>query len=413
MSNSKKKCLLLSEIFPPKVGGSGRWFWEIYRRLHHSHVVTVAGEHPEAASLHGWHAFPLYRIPLTMNQWGIRSFSALSRYVGLFRQVRRIAVQEQISIVHSGRCLPEGWIAWMLKKICGLPYCCYVHGEDVAAAGTSRELSMMVRQVLGCADYLIANSLNTKNLLTVDWKISADRIRVLYPGTDTQRFLPKCGDSTLRTDPAWRDKTVILTAGRLQRRKGHDMLIRALPQIREAIPGIHYAIAGDGDQRQFLEQLAAENGVSGHVQFLGENTDEQLLTCYQDCDLFALPNRQDGEDIEGFGIVLLEAQACGKPVLAGASGGTAETMNPGVTGLVVPCEQPGPLAEEIIRLLLDPCRCREMGTAAREWVVRNFDWSAQSTQAAQLFDIPLADPDDRCLVPRLEVKRQPTLHRIV
>jgi phosphatidylinositol alpha-1,6-mannosyltransferase len=179
---------------------------------------------------------------------------------------------------------------------------------------------------------------------------------------------------------------VVLTVGRLQKRKGHDMMIRALGAIREAHPEVLYAVAGEGEERGALTALASELGVTGQVQFLGEVRDEELLGCYRQCDLFSLPNRQVGRDVEGFGMVLLEAQACGKPVLAGASGGTAETMQLGQTGRVTPCDEPAPLAAEVIDLLSDADLREQMGRAARVWVADHFDWDALRRQAERLFD---------------------------
>src|SRR5205085_2921857 len=124
-----------------------------------------------------------------------------------------------------------------------------------------------------------------------------------------------------------------------------------LPAIRQVFPDVLYAIVGDGPEREYLQHLAADTGVEHCVQFLGEMQDDRLLTCYQQCDLFALPNRQVDKDIEGFGMVLLEAQSCGKAVLAGASGGTAETMQVAQTGRIVCCDTPEPLAAQVIDML--------------------------------------------------------------
>ncbi len=120
-----------------------------------------------------------------------------------------------------------------------------------------------------------------------------------------------------------------------------------------------------------LRALVRNEGLTEHVQFLGEVNDEQLLRCYQQCDLFVLPNRQVGNDIEGFGMVLLEAQACGKPVLAGASGGTAETMRIPETGRIVSCDSPERLAGVVIELLNNASLRTQMGQAGRQWVVEN------------------------------------------
>lgn len=303
--------------------------------------------------------------------------------------MQRVVLHENVTQLHCGRCLPEGWLAFMMKKLCRVPYVCYVHGEDVESAATSRELTWMVQRILANADYLIANSQNTARLLTENWTLPESHVRVLHPGVDTSRFVPAARSEFARDELGWKDRTVVLTVGRLQERKGHDVMIEALSTIREAVPDVLFAIVDDGEQADRLKQLVQQHGVADHVQFLGEVNDETMIRCYQQCDLFALPNRQVGRDIEGFGMVLVEAQACGRPVLAGASGGTRETMDIGRTGVVVPCEKAEALATEVTRLLLDRDGLEEMGKAARPWVVEHLDWNALSKQAAEQFGIEL------------------------
>jgi phosphatidylinositol alpha-1,6-mannosyltransferase len=164
-------------------------------------------------------------------------------------------------------------------------------------------------------------------------------------------------------------------------------LIQALPTIREKHPNVLYAILGDGEEKALLQLLAQAIGVSDSVQFLGEASDQQLLQCYQQCDLFVLPNRSIGRDVEGFGMVLLEAQACGKPVVAGASGGTAETMRVIESGRIVPCETPDPLASTINDLLSNRSQLVQMGERGRAWVCERFDWEALSREAAEVFQM--------------------------
>jgi phosphatidylinositol alpha-1,6-mannosyltransferase len=164
------------------------------------------------------------------------------------------------------------------------------------------------------------------------------------------------------------------------------MLIRAMPALRRAVPDVLYAIIGDGEERRTLENLVAQLGLGHAVQFLGQLPDDAARVCYQQCDLFALPNRRVGDDFEGFGMVLLEAQACGKPVVAGDSGGTAETMRVGETGFVVPCDTPDALAGLLGKQLTDPGRLADLGRAARNWVVQSFAWDVLCRQAARLFD---------------------------
>jgi phosphatidylinositol alpha-1,6-mannosyltransferase len=392
--------LLLSEIFPPRTGGSGRWFWETYRRLPREEYCIAAGEHPQAAAFDRTHDLRVHRLPLTLTAWGLRSIAGIRGYWKALWALRPILRRENIRIIHVGRCLPEGVIALAVKKFFGTPYLCYIHGEDITTARDSREHTWLVKHVLRYARMLIANSRNTAHVLREEWEIEADKVHVLHPGVDTDYFSPAGPEPPIRERMGWNGRAVVLTVGRLQKRKGHDMMIRALPRICQAVPNVLYAIAGDGDELASLKVLAQTEGVADHVQFLGEITDEKLLECYQQCDLFALPNRQFGTDIEGFGMVLLEAQSCGKSVLAGDSGGTAETMRLDQTGRIVDCTEPEPLATAVVESLMDEPRRKQMGQAAREWVVNEFDWSSLSRQAERLFHI-IGSPDSRVNAPAL------------
>jgi phosphatidyl-myo-inositol dimannoside synthase len=387
--------LLLSDIFPPKTGGSGRWFWEIYRRLPRQSFLMAVGEDPRQNEFDRTHDLRVMRLPLAMRAWGIVSLEGLRGYARAIRRLRRLIASERIGMIHSSRCLPEGVMALALKLCTRVPYACYVHGEDVGTACSSREHRWLADRVLRHASFLIANSRNTERILIEEWGVAAERIRLLHPGVDTDRFEPDARNPSLRAELGWADRPVVLTVGRLQLRKGHDRMIRALSSVREAIPTVLYAIAGDGEERAALEDLVANQGLGAHVQFLGEIDDDRLVRCYQQCDVFVLPNRQVGGDIEGFGMVLLEAQACGKPVVAGASGGTAETMRIPETGLVVPCDGPDALADVVCDLLTDPDRRARMGAAAREWVVERFDWESLSRQAQAMFHsrFPIVAPE--------------------
>jgi phosphatidylinositol alpha-1,6-mannosyltransferase len=378
--------LLISEIFPPRTGGSGRWFWEIYRRLPRENYVIAAGMDPRQEEFDRSHNLRLVRLPLTLPSWGIRSLRALRGYWRALRGLRRVVKGEPVRKIHCGRCLPEGLMGLALKYWYGLSYVCYVHGEEISYATTSRELSWLLRQVLRSAEFVIANSRNTERLLSEQWQLPAERVRLLHPGVDTERFHPGPRDPDVRARLGWGNRPVVLTVGRLQKRKGHDQMILALPTIRRTVPNVLYAIVGDGEERTILEELAAREGLTNHVVFMGELDDANLVTCYQQCDLFVLPNRQVGQDIEGFGMVLLEAQACGKAVIAGASGGTAETMNIPETGQIVDCTSPAGLASLVARWLAEPARLALMGQAARAWVVEHYDWSALVRQATHLFE---------------------------
>jgi len=379
--------LLVTEVFPPQTGGSGRWFWELYRRMPQRECVIVAGEHPRQEAFDRGHDLRLRRAPLSFTTWGIASFQGLQQYGAAAARLARLARRENVRILHCGKCLPEGLLGRMLKLWRGLPYVCYVHGEELNLASGSRELTWLTRRVLHGAEFAIANSRNTFHLLRNTWGLPDDRIRVLHPGVDTKKFVAAPRNVQWRAERGWCDRRVVLTVGRLQKRKGHDVMLRALAQIVRGAPDVLYAIVGDGEEHSSLIELVGQLGLSSHVQFVGEVDDDELLRCYQQCDLFVLPNREVGGDIEGFGMVLLEAQSCGQAVVAGVSGGTAETMRVPETGRLVRCDSPDELAQVVSGLLGDPAQLSAMRETARQWVVRRFDWSALTRQAAELFGI--------------------------
>lgn len=386
-----KRTLLLSDIFPPRTGGSGRWLWEIYRRLPTEMVSFVVGEAPSQQDFDRALRHSIIRLPLTFEDWSITRWRSAKQYASLIRRVARRARESKCEVLHCGRCLPEGLIALGVKRLTGKPYLCYVHGEDVNVVKSSRHYSFLLRRVLHGASLLIANSDSSRRLLEEDWRVPRAKIRVLYPGVDTTLFVPSPGIDR-RAELGWSDRLVLMTVGRLQKRKGHDVMIAGLPHLRRRFPNILYCIVGEGEERPFLEQEAKRLGVEDLVQFAGEIDDRALVERYQHIDLFVLANRQIGGDIEGFGIVLLEAQACGKPVLAGTSGGTAETMSIPETGWVVPCDRPEPIVEAITELLGDPDRRRRMGEAARRRAVERFDWTSLAREAREVFEAAFETP---------------------
>jgi phosphatidylinositol alpha-1,6-mannosyltransferase len=378
------KALVLAQVFPPRRGGSGQWLWELYRRIG-TDVHVVAGATDGDAAFDRESTLSIERVPLDFSSWGITSIPAAAQYIRTFARVRRVASRTRADSIHCGKSLPEGLLGAAIGRVSGLPLLIYVHGEELTLAAASRELRWLTRIVLQRAQTILANSQHTKQLLVESWSAVPEKVVVMHPGVDTAKFVPAPPSAAIRQRLGWTDRRVILTVGALQKRKGQDMMIRALPAIRSRCPDVLYAIAGEGWERSYLESLAQSCGVSEAVQFRGAPAETELIDSYQQCDVFALPNRQVGWDFEGFGIVLLEAQACGRPVITGRSGGTAETMQPGHTGEVVPCETPEQLAAVTADLLDDPRRRSTLGANARQSVCTHFDWNILSQHASALF----------------------------
>lgn len=359
--------------------------WELYSRLPRGQFTLAADESVGSEEFDLSHDVSIIRLPLKFNSWGAIGCHRTASYYRAYARLGKLVRARDIRSIHASNCLPEGFLAWLVYRRLGLPYIIYVHGEELNVVGNSRELTWMTRRVYRDAAMVIANSHNTARILRDAWPVSEDRLRVMHPGVDTSHFRPAPRDRDVRRRLAWDDRPVVLTVGRLTKRKGQDQLIRALPAIAEAIPDVLYAIVGNGDERQRLEQLAVETGVSDRVVFHGELATAELLAAYQQCDVFALPNRVVDGDFEGFGMVLLEAQACGKPVIAGDSGGTVEATNAPHSGRIVRQHYPEELSTAVIELLRDESLRTKMGAIGREWVQTNFDWAPLVARAAVLF----------------------------
>ncbi len=375
--------LVLSAVFPPRIGGSGRWLWELFRRLEGHDVRVVATDAPGAAEFDATSPLRIIREPLEFSNWGLIDPRGGHQYLRAALRINRLVTEFRPDMIHCGRALPEGLLGLMISRWRGLPFSCFAHGEELTLADKSRELRYLSRRVLAGAAAVIANTRHTKEIVVNGFGVSPEKVIVLHPGVDATQFTPAAPDPTAREALGWTGRRVVLTVGALTKRKGQDMMIRALPAIRRRCPDVLYAIVGEGLEKKYLQDLVAEHHVDDLVQFRGIPSDDHLIRCYQQCDLFALANRQVDWDIEGFGIVLLEAQACGKPVIAGASGGTQEAIDPGQTGELVKCETPEPLADAVCAFLENPRKCEEFGARGRRWVVERFDWPVLARQANQ------------------------------
>ena len=291
--------------------------------------------------------------------------------------------------MHAGCVLPEGLVGAAVAARLGVPLLIYAHGEEVRGADLGRELNALARLAFRRAGLVVANTRTTAGLLTEDWGLPAGKVRVLHPGVDAARFTPAPPDpaagAAARAALGWGDRPVVLTIGRLQRRKGQDVMIRALPAIRKAVPDVLYAVVGGGESERELRELAGAEGVADAVHFHGAVGETAMLSAHRHCDLFALPNRDVGTDSEGFGIVLLEAAACGRATLCGTAGGTGEAVEDGVTGVRTDGGDPAAVAAAVVALLTDPARRAAMGRAGRARVERSFDWPALVGPAADLF----------------------------
>lgn len=370
-----KKILLITENFPPIEGGSGRWFWELYSRLPRENIIIATNSCSGGDEFDKSHSLNVIRIPLSSPEWGFASKRGISFYWHSLNRLRKIVKEHNIEEVHCGRVIHEGVVAWLLKKVTGIPYKCFIHGEDIDTAATSREHFWMVKKVCENSQKLICNSENSARLAVELGYTKPKHCEVMHPGVDLELFHPRPENTEFKNKMGWTGKTVLLTVGRLQRRKGQDYMIKALPMLLEKIPNLLYVVVGSGDCFDDLVKEVNDLNLHGSVQILTTLNDEDLICSYQNCDLFVLPNRTIGSDIEGFGMVLVEAQACGKGVVAGNSGGTRETMAIGKTGCIIDCNSPQEIYKGILPILQNS-EFKLWELNSRIFVEKNLGWDA-------------------------------------
>jgi len=324
------RLLVLTELFLPTKGGTAVWAAEVYKRLGGKEIHIITADVPGAAGVDALHPNTIHRLNLKRVPW-LRPES-LAMYARFFFKALALALTHRFDAVHAFRALPEGLAAWAVARLTFRPVVIYAHGEELTTWGHGGKYKAM-RFALRHADQVIANSEHTRDTL-LEMGIEAARITIIYPGVDVSVFKPGLDTTGLRESlgiPP--DARLVFSVGRLSRRKGFDQVIRAVAQLRESSMSVHYVLAGIGEDRDYLASLIREHNLQNVAHMIGKVTDQDLPRWLNTCDVFAMPNREIDGDNEGFGMVFIEAAACGKPVLAGNAGGTGSAVLDGATGL--------------------------------------------------------------------------------
>lgn len=368
--------LLLATDFPPSIGGIQTLTWEIYSRLADLTRLAVAPAAPAAlrGEAAGPGALPLMRTPRLLAP-GWPTLHYLRHAAGLIQRQRRPP-----ALLHCNH-LFAGIAGWWLRRRWGLPYVVWVHGEEL----TKCRLPRLARATLASAAAICCNSAFT-----------AGQVRQYLHG----RRVPPLHQVVLGASGAWRTTPprarpgplpTILTVARLEQRdryKGVDTALAAMARLRDHGHAFRYQIAGDGDDRAYLEALAGSLGLGQQVEFLGRLPDNDLMAAYDRCDIFLLCSREQptprGLGFEGFGIALLEANARGKAVVGGRSGGITTAVLDGETGLLADPASAGAVADALERLLRDPELRARLGAQGRARVEAEYNWEHAAEQVRAL-----------------------------
>ncbi|GAB2720088.1 glycosyltransferase family 4 protein [Paenibacillus thermoaerophilus] len=348
MSATRKNILLVTGVFPPGIGGMQNYYYNICK--HSSHNTTVLAPIYTNADCEAFDAgqpFRIVRKPFLKNE-KINPFDVFKMFV----YTRKLIAEHRIDVTIYGYIL-VGIIGLILNWMYGHKYVISLHGKDVLETRRFPVVNAIIRLILRRAAGILTNSEYTKKL-TMELGIPAEKIKVVYPGVDDV-YEPMPKDPELVAEYGLAGKYTLITVSRLVRRKGHDMVIRSMPRILEKIPNAVYMVVGDGPERRDLEALAAKLGVSRQVIFTGRVSDAELPKYFNLGDLFIMPSRlmERKGDVEGFGIVYLEAASCRKPVIGGNSGGVVEAVLNERTGLLVDPTSIDEIVQAVVRIHSD------------------------------------------------------------
>lgn len=381
MTKGKYRYLVISELFLPTKGGTAVWFDEVYRRIGGREIHIVTADVPGAAEYDNSHSNTIHRVSLNRHWW-LRPES-LAMYVKLFFKTFRVALLHKIDAVHAGRVLPEGLVGLVVARLFRKPLVIYAHGEEITTWRQSGKFKVMVFTYRH-ADIVIANSDFTRDeLLKIG--VANEKIVLISPGVDVHRFKPGLQVDDLYTSIGINNnQKLILSVGRLSRRKGFDMVIQAIHELLARGLDIHYALIGIGEDQAYLESLIEEKGLEDRVHFLGHVDADDLPRWYNACDFFVMPNREIDGDTEGFGMVFLEAAACGKTVIAGQAGGTGAAVNDGETGLRVDGTNLDSVVNALEYLLTDDESVKTMQVNGLHRAVNEFAWERVAEKTRQL-----------------------------
>jgi phosphatidylinositol alpha-1,6-mannosyltransferase len=355
------KLLLVTNDFPPRVGGIQNYLLNIYTRIASTHdIVVLAPAHPGDAAYDATLPFEVVRHP-TRVYWPTNEIK---------RTIAGLAKSHDIDALVFGAMLPMNLAA----NTVDVPVVVHTHGFEVAWARLPG-LTQALRSIAKRAELMTVVSTFTERFIRRAAGGLA-RIEMLRTGVDLERFNPSVDGSEVRKRHGLAGRPVVACVSRLVARKGQDQLIRALPIVQKEVPDAALLLVGGGPARDSLERLARSKLVQDDVVFAGEVSEQELAAHYAAGDVFAMPvrSRYAGLEVEGLGLVYLEAQACGRPAITGDSGGAPEAVVPGVTGAVVGGTDVHALASALEKMLSDPPTRARMGADARAFVEREHRW---------------------------------------
>jgi phosphatidylinositol alpha-1,6-mannosyltransferase len=369
--------LIVTNDFPPRPGGIQAFVHALAVRRPAGSVVVYAPRWEGHEAFDALQPYRVVRHPTTL----------MLPAPAVARRAAELVREEKCDTVVFGAALPLGLLAPRLRAAGARRVVMLTHGHEAAWARLAGGRGLLRRIGRG-AD--VVTYLGGYSRARLAGPIPDSKLARLAPGVDTEVFRPGAGGAAIRESLGLADRPVVVCVSRLVPRKGQDTLIRAWPGVLRAAPDAVLLLVGGGPYRRTLERLVSSLGLHGSVRMTGSVPWARLPAYYDAGDVFAMPcrTRRGGLDVEGLGIVYLEASATGLPIVAGASGGAPDAVRDGETGLVVDGASVDDVTSALARLLKDPDQARAMGERGRAWIEREWQWSMAADRFADLLTGP-------------------------
>ena len=324
-------------------------------------------------------------VVLDNNEGKLNRGSGFFAWRWAFGALKRKVLKNKIDYVLVGQILPLGTVAWFLSLFQPLKYAIFLHGLDWNLAQKNGRKRFLTGQILSRADRIICANGYVADQVGQTYPQLNDKIGLVNPGISSGAPYVNPQDLIeLEASYNLTGKTILFSLGRLVRRKGIDLTIKALDQIPSPLIGnLLYFIAGSGKEEDYLRSLVPAK-LAKQIFFLGELSEREKWLWLKKCDIFIMPARNISGDFEGFGIVYLEANLCGKPVIAGNFGGVRDAVVDNFNGLIVDSESPDSISRAIIKLASEPDLGKTLGEQGRVRAISEFNWEKQTAKILAL-----------------------------
>lgn len=374
-----EKTLFVTNDFGPRAGGIETFIIGLIERLPKSSIIVYTSAQEECADYDAqW-----------FHEFGVEVIRDSSKILlptpRVNRAVAKIIRERAIVTVAFGAAAPLAWMSATLRRAGATRIVALTHGHEVWWSKLF-PFNLIMRRIGQTTNSLTYLGEFTRKAISksLSKKSSAAMVKIA-PGIDTEHFKP-VDASDLRESLGLKHKKVIVSVGRLVHRKGQDYLIESMPLILKSVPDAHVLMIGQGPYLHHLEALIKKHGLTDNVTFIGRIHYADLPRYICVGDVFAMPSRSRfaGLEVEGLGIVYLEASSCGLPVVAGKSGGAPDAVLEGETGFVVDGTDCTQIAKRIIELLVNDELRQSMGESGREWIIKQWRWEIWAKRFAEL-----------------------------